>query len=152
MESLTSKEFFEQLQKNTLKPALILKGIVKKSDKDAEVLFAKKGDFMNWIKVPASMVESVNVWKTFSKENETFALVKLRLKAPSNSEAQVLYDLLLSIKAQEREGEKHSCYGMGEFLFKEGAEHFGEHCKCGCHHDYGDYRKFECGPKHYWKK
>ncbi|MGZ4156393.1 MAG: hypothetical protein ACXVED_04500 [Bacteroidia bacterium] len=53
MEKLTSKEFLDQLKSNTLKSPFILKGIVKKSDKDSEVLFARKGNFGNWTAIPA---------------------------------------------------------------------------------------------------
>ena len=44
MESLTSKEFFEQLNTNSLKQPFLIKGIVKKSEKDSEELFKEKGN------------------------------------------------------------------------------------------------------------
>ena len=55
MESLSSKEFFEQLKTNAVKTPLVIKGIVKKSETDSELLFAKKGDLSNWIKIPSSI-------------------------------------------------------------------------------------------------
>ncbi len=147
MESLSSKEFFDQLKTNALKPAMVLKGIVKKSDKDSEVLFTKKGDFTNWVKIPSSMIKSVFVIKTFSKAEERFTVVKLHLNTPETPEGTVLFELL-SLKGKEemgdenwnKEGSGHCCHsefgysGMKGKSCDMGAGHFCPHC--GCYHSH----------------
>jgi hypothetical protein len=142
MESLSSKEFFEQLNTNNLKPSFTLKGIVKKSAKDSEVLFTKKGDFEHWVSIPASMIESVTVLKTFSKENETYTVVKLHMKTPTTAEGEVLLKLLSSNEMEEMTEEKCGwknrlmgrcgCSGMRGKLFGRGCMH--HHFGGGCHH------------------
>jgi len=141
METLTSKEFFDQLKTNTLKPCSALKGIIKKSEKDSEVLFAIKGNLTNWVTIPASMIDSVNVLKTFSKEDTTFAVVKLHLKTPTTPEGKVYHELLsLFGKEEKQEGQcgcnnnamdKHGCQGMQEKSCGETSGHYCHHC--GCH-------------------
>jgi hypothetical protein len=137
METLTSQEFFAMLKTNSLKTTSGLKGIVKKSEKDTELLFTKKGDFHNWIKIPSSMVESVKMFKTFTKEDITYAVVKLQLKTPSNPEGKVLYELLSSLEKSGRDDFKggYGHYGMRGKYCEEGAYHSGHHCGCGCHHE-----------------
>lgn len=142
MESLSSKEFFEQLKTNSLKPSFTLKGIVKKSEKESEVLFARKGDFEHWVPIPASMIESATVLKTFSKNNETYTVVKLHMKTPTTPEGEVLFKLLSSEETDEISGEKCGwknrlmgrcgCSGMRGKLF--GGSCMGHHFGGGCHH------------------
>lgn len=153
MESLTSKEFFSQLNGGTLKTPFYLKGIVKKSEKDSEVLFTRKGDFKHWAKIPSSMIDKVRVLKTFTKEEILFAVVKLQLAEPTNTEGKALYELLVcgekaESKGKEKGGDYH--YNMEGKYCKEGGEHYchkcgckkncqcgcheGHQCSCGCHH------------------
>lgn len=119
MEKLTSKEFFEQLKANTLKPDFKLKGLVKKSDKDSEVLFARKGSVEKWIGIPSSMIESAIVLKSFKKEEDTIILAKLQLKKPTTPEGQLFYDLLFSLETEARSGGNCGCHS--------------HQCSCGCH-------------------
>jgi len=147
METLTTKEFFEQLNSNTLKRPLVLKGIVKKSEKDSEVLFTSKGDYTGWITIPASMIESVKIIKIHTKEGASMAEVKLLLKAATMPEGKVLTELLSS-------AEQYNC--------NECNNHKAEHCgnggddicsHCGCHKDEhhckcghkAEYRSNSCG-------
>lgn len=126
MESLTSKEFFEQLKSNSLKQPFLIKGFVKKAEKDSEVLFKKKGgNSSHWITIGSSMIETVRVIKTFIKEGELLALVKLQLKTPGTPEGKVLSELLASSEKCNAEN-KCTC-GSKE-------EHSGYYCKCGCYH------------------
>ncbi|MGP8216621.1 MAG: hypothetical protein ACLQQ4_13735 [Bacteroidia bacterium] len=167
METLTTKEFIEQLKTNSLKLPLVIKGIVKKSESDAEVLYARKGDFSNWLKIPATMIESVRLLKSFTKEDNTFAVVKLKLKAPANAEGKVLYDLLsLTEKSclKEKPMHKPGCTIGGEGHFcphcgcHKGHDHNGCGCGChkapdggcGCHEEH--HGEFECGSKKNWEK
>ena len=94
METLTSKLFFEQINSNSLKPSFTLKGIVKKTDDDTEVLFARKGDLMNWVKIPAFMIESVDIIKTYLSDNQITAFVKIHFKTPTSIEGEVYFKLL----------------------------------------------------------
>jgi hypothetical protein len=149
MVTLSAKEFIEKLKSNNLKSATVLKGIVKKSESDTEVLFAGKGDFGNWIKIPSSMIEEVTILNTFTKENETFAVVKLHLKASDTPEGKIFNDLTASMGKDEMcgRGWGHHGHGAGHFglgsMFK---KYFGHHmgsyceqcgcgtnCTCGCH-------------------
>ncbi len=154
MESLSSKEFFEQLNTNSLKPSFTLKGIVRKSSKDSEVMFNKKEDFEHWVAIPAHMIESVTVLNTFSKNSEIYTAVKLHMKTPTTPEGEVLFKLVTSdeIKAmpEEKCGWKNrlmgrcGCSGMRGKMFGCGCAH--HHVGCGCHHCHhevteGDYKK-----------
>ena len=151
MESLSSKEFFDKLKSNTLKPSFVLKGIVKKSGKDSEVLFTRKGDFTKWVAISSDMIESVNVLKTFTKGNETFIVVKLHLKDPSTPEGKVLYELLSAEGREEKGsdesgwnkhsagkcscGSKHHEGEEGHVCPHCGCSHDNHGCTCGCHHE-----------------
>jgi hypothetical protein len=128
METITSKEFFDQINSNSLKQATYLKGIVKKSDDKSELLFTRKGDFKNWIKIPSSIVDSVKVLKIFVKENETFVVVKLQLKTPSTPEGKVLFELLATLEKCNGDN-KAECSHCGSA--KEGKS-----CGCSCHHEH----------------
>jgi hypothetical protein len=103
------------------------------------------------------MIESANVLKTFSKENETFTVVKLQLKTPTTPEGEILYKLLSATEKEEMDSEKcgwknklmgrHGCHGMmGKFFGGGGL--FGHHC--GCHQ--GHCGESEDSSKQNWKK
>jgi hypothetical protein len=94
METLTSKLFFEQINSNSLKPSFTLKGMVKKTDDDSEVLFARKDDLMNWVKIPSFMIESVDIIKTYLTDNQIKAFVKIHFKTPTSIEGEVFFKLL----------------------------------------------------------
>jgi len=153
MESLTSKEFFSQLNANTLKTPFSLKGIVKKSDKDSELLFTRKNDWKHWAKIPSSLIDKVRVFKTFHKEDKLFAIVKLQLVEPTTPEGKALYELLASgekaaCKDKEKGGECHhsmegkSCKeGEGHYCHKCGCQ---QGCQCGCHQGH----QCSCGCQH----
>jgi hypothetical protein len=94
MQALSSKEFFEHLNSNNLKPSVILEGIVKKSENSSEVMFSRKGEFGNWIRIPSSLIGGAFVLKTFVKDSGSYAEVKLQLAPPSNPESKALFDLL----------------------------------------------------------
>ena len=96
METLTSKLFFEQINSNSLQPSFTLKGMVKKTDDDTEVLFARKGDLMNWVKIPSFMIESVDIIKTYLSDNQITAFVKIHFKTPTSIEGEVYFKLLTS--------------------------------------------------------
>ena len=96
METLTSKLFFEQINSNSLQPSFTLKGMVKKTDDDTEVLFARKGDLMNWVKIPSFMIESVDIIKTYLSDNQINAFVKIHFKTPTSIEGEVYFKLLTS--------------------------------------------------------
>src|ERR1700752_3639744 len=104
MEILKTKEFLEKLKTDTLKTSLKLVGVVKKSDKDDEVLFASKHNPTHWVGIPAAMIESVIVLKEFHWGEAKYTLVKLHLQTPTNAETKALYDLL---KATASEGHHH---------------------------------------------
>jgi hypothetical protein len=150
MESLSNKEFFEKLKTNHLKPAFALMGIIKKSDKDQEVMFTSKHDFHHWIAIPSSMIESVKVIKSFSSAEVNYTLVKLHLVPPTNPEAKTLFDLLTLLVPKKMcheggSGGMNKSHGMehghcGEGKSMHGMEHgdYEKHCHCECgmmHHE-----------------
>lgn len=126
METLSSKEFFEQIKTNSLKQPLIIKGIAKDSEKDSEILFKVKNDSSHWIPLTSSMIEAVKIIKVFTKEGETMAVIKLLLKAPTTPEGKVLAELLTSFEKRTADNKEQS-YSSG----KEQHEHY---CSCGCRH------------------
>ncbi len=148
MEFLSSKEFFEQLNTNMLKPSFVLLGTVMKSENDSEVLFARKGEFGNWVKIPSSMVDLAQVLKSFTKDGETYTVVKLKLKSPTTPEGKVLQELLAKGHEDDRHEHvsswKHKIMGLFghckmcgcAFGKREGL--MGHHCKCACHHMHHD--------------
>lgn len=129
METMNTKEFIDQLNSNTLKQTWGIKGIVKKSGNSNEVLFAFKGDMGNWHTIPASIIDSVMVIKTFVKEGETYTVAKLHLKAPSSPETKVIYDMLQS----SVKGHEHGYEGIMEHLHHFMHQHGHKTCPhCGC--------------------
>ena len=131
METLTGKEFFEQLNSNSLKQPLVIKGIVKKSEKDSEVLFKRVGGSSGWVSIPSSMVESVKIIKTFSREEASIAFVKLLLKEATTPEGEVLTELLSSDEQSNCDG--NSMHKQEACGIHEGSENVCTHC--GCHKD-----------------
>jgi hypothetical protein len=99
-EKISSNDFIEGINSENLKPASIIFGKVKKSDKDSEVLFAFKGDKSNWTRIPANMIEHAHLIKSFTCKDEKISLVKIHLKIPSDPEAKVFHDLLSSLQAK----------------------------------------------------
>ena len=110
MEAMTSKDFFEHLNSNTLKSTYYLKGFIKKSDDQSEVLFARSGEMINWVKIPSFMIESVDVLKTYSQNNEILGLVKIHFKIPASIEGEIFYPLISSM---ERGDSKWGCCSKG---------------------------------------
>jgi hypothetical protein len=100
MEALTTKELFEKLHSDNLKAPSALLGIIKKSDKQSELLFTFKHDSSNWVRIPQSMIESAYVLKDIPGNEDKLTLVKLQLKTPSDGEAKVLFDLLSVLSAK----------------------------------------------------
>lgn len=164
METLSSKEFFDQLKTNSLKPAFALKGIVKKSETATEVLFTTKGNFDHWVTIPSSMIESVKILKTFSKDGGTFIVAKLYFTPPITPEGKVFLDLLSVVGGQEMNSGcgcsdkalNGCCHHDQEGHFgRGGAWNNGPHCGCGHQHAHypgfhapGDAFTCECGGHH----
>lgn len=91
----------DKLQHDTLRPACILKGVVKKSEKETEVLFKSKELRSGWIKIPSSMIHSAVVLNKIPYTEEEMTLVKLILKVPSTPEGAVMFELLSSALHQK---------------------------------------------------
>lgn len=148
MEAIPAKEFTEKLNSGNLNPAAKLIGLVKKSDKEGDIKFAFKHDTMNWINIPANMIDSVSILKNISGEDHKMVIAKVYLKEPSAWEGKVLYELLSSLSAKVNRYLKRKW--MKKMLFGEGEEghchHHGMGGKCGCNHTH------EMGhPCHQWK-
>lgn len=113
METLTIKEFLEQLNSDNFIQPFTQKGIVKKSDNNSEILFKRKGAFEHWIAIPEIMIESVMILKIFQKENQTYVVSLINFKPPTTLEGIILQKLIAS---------DTQC----EF------EHCVENCSCSC--------------------
>ena len=130
MEKLSPKEFLDQLTTNNLKPSFSIKGVVKKSVSETELLFSRKGDMEHWESIPMSMIESVFVQNTFEKEHQTFVLAELHFKTPTTPEGIVLQKLM------SHEGHGEIGCGKGHcHCHSHGSFHC--HCGCGCSGGYG---------------
>ena len=149
---LSSKEFFEKLNSGNLKPSVPLIGTVKPSEKESEVLFARKGDFNNWVHIPSSMVDSADVIKSFNIEEQPVTLVKLSLKTPSTAEGKVLYDLLTALP---NPGFDNGGHFMKMKKFMRGKKGNGEEMPFGMHemhHKKGSFRHGEYGEGSRWHR
>jgi hypothetical protein len=124
MEAIPSKEFLQQLNSGSLKSAAKIFGIVKKADDPANLQFAFKGDKSNWITIPGAMIDHVHILKTFSCEDETMTLVKMRLKEPSDPEAKVLFELLTGLAHKVHEFWMMKKMMMGKGMFGDWHENF----------------------------
>lgn len=144
MKTLTGKEFFEQLNSNSLKQPLIIKGIVKKSENNSDVLFKGSGDSSDWVKIPSSMVESVKLMKTYTREGASMAIVEITLKESTNPESKVLAELLSfteQCKCKECNCNKSEhCQNSGEnnVCGHCGCHKDEHHCKCGHRAEYSN--------------
>jgi hypothetical protein len=131
MDALTPKEFLEKLNASNLKPGLALTGIVKKSENASELQFAPRPNYTDWITIPSSLLESVKVLRNIHVGDSSYPLVKLYLKTPSDSQAQVIYDLLAALLPVK--------LYKPWFVRQAGALHGHpchcgkhQHCSCGC--------------------
>ncbi len=131
---------------NTLKAPFFLKGIVTKGDNETEVLFARKGQLNQWIKIPASLIESVRVLKTFWKGDRLCAVVAIHLKMPATADEKALWDLLELFHNEHRHCHKDK-FDM-EASFKGRCPHCGSGaCLCGTRMKQGMNRGCGCRMK-----
>lgn len=96
MEQLTTKEFMDKLQADSLKTCTVT-GLAKKSGNAAEILFKTIHADGDWIKLPASLIGSVVFLEHKDCSGEPCVLVKLHLTQPSTPESKVLYELLSAL-------------------------------------------------------
>ena|ERR1700741_778681 len=98
METFATKEFLEKLETDSIEPFLKLVGWVKKSSSRSEVLFAFKTDFLHWIKVHESKIESVHILRRIPFEEQSLILVKLQFKKTVDPETKTLSELLSALE------------------------------------------------------
>src|SRR5581483_6103524 len=137
MGEIQASDFLAQLHDGKLRSTAHLFGLVKKSDNRSELLFAFKGESLDWIKIPESMIDHVHMIRKFHFEGECVAKVKIALKEPPTAEGRVLYDLL--------SGLSHKVSMMKEMMKKDdkGKESRTQMGHCGCrsgmHHRCGEH-------------
>jgi hypothetical protein len=141
MKSISTKEFFEKLNSNNLKPVSKLLGVVKKAEKESEILFAFKGDLSRWINIPESMIEGACILENIpSEEGDELTLVKLHLKTPSTPEGAVLFELLSILSGKINK--IHKIKWMKKMIMEQDIHgcHMHDHCNgsgmedLNCHH------------------
>jgi len=79
----TGKDFQASLKQGTLKPALIVRGIVKPSDKKEFILFSGDGRCENWIEVPVDSIEKATVLGEMQCKDHKHQAVALQLREPA---------------------------------------------------------------------
>jgi hypothetical protein len=80
---VTGTDFLDTFSKGSIRIDFVIKGLVKKSDEEGELLFSRNADSDNWAKIPTSVVKDVLVLNVFSKNNQTIVSVQLHLKVSS---------------------------------------------------------------------
>src|SRR6516165_2354853 len=99
-EKYSTQEFIDRWNSNDLGPQPVLFGKVKMSGIKNELMFAFKGDHENWISISAKIIEHVHYIKSFVKDGERIALVKLHFKPPSNPESKLYADILFALESK----------------------------------------------------
>lgn len=97
MKIINSKDFFDQLNSDTIKPLITISGYVKKSDDKNELYFSHLNDGINWIKIPSLMIDSVKILSYNYDElslGEKQIMATLYLYEPTNKEAKILFELI----------------------------------------------------------
>src|SRR5256885_8378988 len=97
MKEIEAKEFLDMLNSGNIKTGAHIFGLVKKSEKPSELLFAFKWAKENWISIPETMIDHVHIIGEFTVEEEKYTKVKIRLKEPANAEAKILHSLLAGL-------------------------------------------------------
>jgi hypothetical protein len=119
MKLFTSKDFFDQLNTDSIKPLITISGFVKKSEDKTKLYFSLQNDGINWIKIPSLMIDSVKIlsynYDEFSL-SEKQIMATLYLNEPTNKEAKILFELINI----EKNNSKYHC------------ENFSMHKKVAC--------------------
>jgi hypothetical protein len=71
----------------------VFTGMIKSSDDNAEILFAKTGDCSQWIPLPVSQIEDVEHLRWVHCGEDKYRQVHVIMKAPQTKEAGVFADL-----------------------------------------------------------
>ena len=75
MKLFNSKDFFDQLNSETIKPLITISGFVKKSDDKTELYFSHQNDGINWIKIPSLMIDSRSLQRSMASLSPDFIAV-----------------------------------------------------------------------------
>lgn len=93
--SVSGEEFMDRLQAGRFRRPLVISGYVKASPSASEEVLISATGATDWIGIPGSMVEQVSVSRpNGALGNGPDAFVSIRLKEPTEADAQVLADLI----------------------------------------------------------
>ena len=103
---LSGEEFLSELQQNVATNLFAVVGAARKSDADGagEMLFTQDGTGHRWVKIPLTMIDSVEILGRTIIRNEICILARVFLKKPEHPEAGVLAELLEQHGAARAEG------------------------------------------------
>jgi hypothetical protein len=89
----TPEDFVDRLSRDEIFRPIILTGLVKASDDDATSLFFARGKCEDWVRIPVSAIEHIEVLDIVACKDHTHPMVKLVLKRPKTEEAIVFLSL-----------------------------------------------------------
>jgi hypothetical protein len=99
--SFSAADFVAKLRAGEFASApLTTTGLVKLSEDDGDaLLFAHANDCSNWVKIPVSLLESVEFLRTMPCKDHSHPLVTLLFRAPQSAEAQTFAAIAKLISA-----------------------------------------------------
>jgi hypothetical protein len=87
---------------------LVIKVVVKASEKDAELFFTTRADLLYWIKIPTLIIQAMDYLNTFPYGNDILYIVRLHLKAPESLIVKEKYTMFCK-EMNESDGHFESC-------------------------------------------
>jgi hypothetical protein len=95
VETYSPREFLAKLREDDFKSTFHITGMVKSFDEedDSRILFAVGTDCANWIEIPVSMIEKIELVEVAACKDHTHPLVNLYFADPTTEEAQLFASL-----------------------------------------------------------
>jgi hypothetical protein len=96
---LSGEEFLQKLRDDQITAPILFTGMVKKTDDATDhILFTHAADCTNWIRIPVTSIENVEILDVVPSKEHTHPLVNLRIKKPQSTEGL----LFLALAQQSR--------------------------------------------------
>jgi len=103
-QSFAPEEFLARLARGEISRPIVFTGMVKRSEDDSACLLFARGNCTNWIKIPLSSIEQIEVLDIVPCKDHTHPLVKLRLKRPQTDEG-ILFSSLTQLASSSGSGD-----------------------------------------------
>ena len=102
-QSFTPDEFLDRLRRDELSQPTVLYGMVKPDDDSDDYLFFAHGSVcQNWIRIPMTSIEAIELLNFVPCDDHTHPLVLLRLKQPETDEGRLFASLVQANSGQTR--------------------------------------------------